>query len=124
MLYTYHAEGIDTTGFLSISMVIVGITFVVNSLDSLIRLYTDNLNLTPGRLGKGMYIAGNVVVLSLLTMLFRLEFLEIQWVGAVVIGLYFACFGYILLFKRAEVAAIEASPDGRSLDYDAMESAT
>lgn len=122
VLYSYHLDGIDTSGFLSITMVIVGITFVVNSLDSLIRLYTDNLDLTPRRLGKFAYIVGNFVVLCLLTLLFRLEFLEIQWVGAVVIGLYFACFAYILFFKRKEVAGITSSPEGRRLDFDVLES--
>ena len=123
VLYSYHASGIDTSGFVTLSMVVVGITFVINSLDSLIRLYTDNLALTPGRLGKGVYIVGNVAVLCLLTMLFRLEFLEIQWVGAVVIGLYFACFAYILASKRAEVLAIDASPPERRLDFDAIDAA-
>ena len=123
VLYSYHAEGIDTSGFLALSMVLVGITFVVNSLDSLVRLYTDNLNLTPTRLGKARYIVGNVVVLCLLTALFQLEFLEIQWVGALVIGLYFACVAYIVLFKRREVMAIDASPEGRRLDFDAIETA-
>ena len=123
VLYSYHAQGIDTAGFLSVSMVIVGITFVVNSLDSLIRLYTDNLSLTPQRFGKGVYIAGNVAVLFALTVLFRLDFLQIQWVGALVIGLYFACFGYILLVRRSEVAAIDSSPADRKLDFAATETA-
>ena len=123
VLYSYHEQGIDTAGFVSVSMVIVGITFVVNSLDSLIRLYTDNLELTPRRLGKGVYIAGNVAALFGLTILFRLDFLQIQWVGALVIGLYFACFGYILLVRRAEVGAIDSSPADRKLDFAATETA-
>ena len=121
VLYSFHEQGIDTTGFLSISMVIVGITFVINSLDSLVRLYTDNLSLTPTRLGRVQYIVGNVVVLCLLTLLFQLEFLQIQWVGALVIGLYFSCFAYILLVKRAEVAVIDSSPADRVLDFKAAE---
>ncbi|MGB1239887.1 MAG: BCCT family transporter, partial [Pseudomonadales bacterium] len=46
VLYFYHQNGVDSSGFIAISMVLVGITFVINSLDSLIRLYTDNLKLT------------------------------------------------------------------------------
>ena len=42
VLYFYFTNGIDTTGLLNIAMIIVGITFVINSLDSLIRLYSDN----------------------------------------------------------------------------------
>ena len=123
MLYSYHEQGIDTAGFVSVSMVIVGITFVVNSLDSLVRLYTDNLSLTPKRFGKGLYIAGNVTVLFLLTLLFNLDFLQIQWVGAIVIALYFACFAYIVLVKRRDVMAIDASPSERTLDFDAIDAA-
>ncbi|WP_352311769.1 hypothetical protein, partial [Psychrobacter sp. W2-37-MNA-CIBAN-0211] len=77
---------IPTEGIKNFAMVFVGIVFVINSLDSLIRLYTDNLNLTVKRFGKFKYIAMNVVALSLLTLLFKLEFLQIQWVGALVIG--------------------------------------
>lgn len=122
VLFSYHEQGIDTAGILSVTMVIVGITFVINSLDSLVRLYTDNLNLTTRRFGKVGYIVGNAVVLCGLTLLFKLDFLQIQWVGAVVVGLYFACFAYILMFKRKEVAAINSSPEGRRLDFDAIDS--
>lgn len=121
VLYYYHGNGLDTGGLISVAMVIVGITFVINSLDSLIRLYTDNLNLTTARLGKAGYIIGNLVALCALTLLFKLDFLQIQWVGALVIGLYFACFIYILVMKRAEVAAITGSPEDRVLDFEKIE---
>ena len=69
---------------------------MVNSLDSLIRLYTDNLGLSVARYGRTTYILGNLVALSALTLLFKLEFLQIEWVGALVIALYLGCFAYIL----------------------------
>lgn len=56
-----------------------------------------------------------------LTLLFQLDFLRIQWVGALVIALYFGCFGYILLKKRAEVAAIKGSPRDNELDFGKIE---
>lgn len=123
VLYYYHLNSIDSSGFVSIAMVIVGITFVINSLDSLIRLYTDNLNLTPKRFGKSVYIVGNLVTLCALTLLFKLDFLQIQWVGALVIGLYFSCFAYIMFMKRKEVAAINSSPEERVLDFNKGEQA-
>ncbi|MGJ8582169.1 MAG: BCCT family transporter, partial [Psychromonas sp.] len=92
VLYYYSANSIPTAGFYNLAMVIVGITFVVNSLDSLIRLYTDNLNLTVQRFGKVPYIIGNIILLSGLTLLFKLNFLQIQWVGALAIGLILGCF--------------------------------
>ena len=102
-------------------MIVVGITFVINSLDSLIRLYTDNLSLTSQRFGRPMYIAGNVAVLFLLTLLFKSQWLQIQWIGAVVVGLYFACLAFILITKRREVMAIDSSPSDRTLDYTKIE---
>lgn len=123
VLYYYHANGLDIGVLYAFAMVVVGVTFVVNSLDSLIRLYTDNLDLTVRRLGKWRYIAANVAVLFGLTLLFRMDFLQIQWIGTIVIGLYFACVGYILLARRGEVAAIETSPPGRTLDFRKIDSA-
>jgi choline-glycine betaine transporter len=121
VLYYYSANGLEVTGFYNIAMAIVGITFVINSLDSLIRLYTDNLNLSVARLGRVKYFLGNLVALSLLTLLFKLDFLQIQWVGAVVIGLFFACFGYILLTKYKEVSQIECSPKENEIDFNKIE---
>ena len=124
VLYYYSANGLATTGFYNIAMAIVGITFVINSLDSLIRLYTDNLNIGVARLGQVKYFLGNLIALSLLTLLFKLDFLQIQWVGAVVIGLFFTCFGYIMLTKFKEVAAIESSPKENKLDFTKIEHVT
>ena len=111
VLYRYHTEGLEITAWNSAAMISVGILMVINSLDSLIRLYTDNLRLTAVRLGMPRYLALNVLALVGLTLLFKLDFLRIEWVGALVIGLYFACFVYILLKKRSVVMAIQAAPD-------------
>jgi formate-dependent nitrite reductase membrane component NrfD len=102
-------------------MVVVGVIFVINSFDSLIRLYTDNLNLTSKRFGKLPYILGNAVVLFALTVAFQSQWLQIQWIGAVVIGLYVACLIYIFVNKREEVIAIKASPEENDLDFSKIE---
>ncbi len=96
VLYQYHLNEWPITGIMNWSMVFVGVTFVINSLDSLIRLYTDNLDLTVERLGRLKYWSGNFIVLSLLTIAFQGDFLEIQWIGALVILIYFLCFLYVL----------------------------
>ena len=124
VLYYYNLNGIETTGFYNLAMAVVGITFVINSLDSLIRLYTDNLNVGVARVGKIKYFLGNLAALSLLTLLFKLDFLQIQWVGAVVIGLFFTCFGYILLTKFKAVASIESSPKENKIDFTKIEHVT
>ena len=121
VLYYFSANSIDTAGFYNITMAIVGITFVINSLDSLIRLYTENLGLTVNKLGKAKYFIANLVALSLLTLLFKLDFLQIQWVGAVVIGLFFSCFGYIIVKKFSAVADIKTSPEDNKIDFNKIE---
>ena len=113
--------GIPTQGIKNFAMVFVGVVFVINSLDSLIRLYTDNLNLTVKRLGKLNYMALNIVALSLLTLLFKLEFLQIQWVGALVIGLFFVCAGFIGYRKFKTVKNIDSSPKDNKIDYTKIE---
>jgi len=117
VLYHYHEAGIPTQGIKNFAMVFVGIVFVINSLDSLVRLYTDNLNFTVKRFGKMKYIIGNIVALSLLTLLFKLEFLQIQWVGALVIGLFFICAAFIGYSKFKTVTNIDSSPKANAIDY-------
>ena len=124
MLYHYHEAGIAIDGLINIGMVFVGVVFVINSLDSLIRLYTDNLNLTVQRLGKRNYILFNIVALSLLTLLFKLDFLQIQWVGAIVIGIFFSCLAYILIQKYKAVRVIETSPIENEIDFHKIETIT
>ncbi|WP_366508969.1 BCCT family transporter [uncultured Paraglaciecola sp.] len=115
-LYYYHLNELNINGVINGSMVVVGVIFVINSLDSLIRLYTDNLNLTVERHGKAKYFIGNLVVLSGLTLLFTLDFLQIQWVGAIVIGLMFSSLVFILSKRLRVVREIVGSPDANT-DY-------
>jgi choline-glycine betaine transporter len=110
-LYYYHLNELNISGFINGSMVVVGVIFVINSLDSLIRLYTDNLNLTVERFGRLRYFVANLIALSGLTLLFTLNFLKIQWVGAVVIGLMFSCLIYLLSKRLHLVRKIAASPE-------------
>jgi hypothetical protein len=49
----------------------------------------------------------NFIALSGLTLLFTINFLQIQWVGALVIGLMFTCLIFILLKRRKAVVEIE-----------------
>ena len=97
-LYYYFSHDIPVTGTLRWAMVILGILFVVNSLDSLIRLYIDNFGFDVEKLGLKKYISGNFLLLSVLVLLYQLTPLKIEWVGLVVIGLYAVI--YSLLFKN------------------------
>ena len=98
VLYYHFLNGIEIAGFWRWAMIVVGVIFVINSLDSLIRLYTQNLDLTIRRFGTAPYVAVNWLVLFSLVLLYQFTPLEIEWVGLVVIGLYTAI--YALVFQR------------------------
>jgi len=98
VLYYYFSNEIAVAGILRTTMVTLGVIFVINSLDSLIRLYTDNLSMTVNRLGRHQYIMGNWLLLSGLVLLYQLTPLKIEWVGLLVIGLYMVI--YILLYRQ------------------------
>ena len=104
VLYYYFSNGIDVSVVWRLAMVVVGVIFVINSLDSLIRLYTQNLNITPERFGKPLYVIGNWSALSILVLLYMFTPLKIEWIGLVVVGIYAAV--YALVFRhRSELAA-------------------
>jgi hypothetical protein len=84
------------------------VIFVINSVDSLVRLYTDNLGIGVRRLGKPRFIALNFGVLVALVLAFKFTPFEIQWVGLVVIGLYAATLALLLLRYRPAMQAIGA----------------
>lgn len=98
VLYFYFRHRQPVHPILTTTMVAVGILFVVNSLDSLIRLYSDNLGLTARRLGAVSYVAVHWVLMYALVLAFQFTPLEIEWIGLVVIGLYAAI--YVLLLRR------------------------
>ena len=107
VLYYYHLNGIGTAGLPNWAMTIVGIVFVINSFDSLIRLYTDNLNLTTERFGTVSYVFANAIGLFVLTLLFQSQWLQIQWVGTVVIGIYLGALAYMFFYKRTHMKDLD-----------------
>ena len=103
VLYHYHAEGLEIAPLLSWSMIAVGILFVINSLDSLTRLYTQNINLTVARLGTVRYIGLHWTLLFGLVLLYQFTPFKIEWVGLVVIAIYLTIF-YRVWRKRDELS--------------------
>lgn len=98
VLYYYHSNDIALTPLINGAMVTVGVIFVINSLDSLIRLYSENFNLTVERIGRAKYIALHAGLLYGLILLYQFTPFKIEWVGLVVIGLYAVI--YTLTFRR------------------------
>lgn len=101
VLYTYYSGNLEVAGAGRLAMVVVGVIFVINSLDSLTRLYTQNMGMTRDRLGLPLYVVFNFVVLAGLVLLYQLTPLKIEWIGLLVIGLYIAV--YVLVFLRRDL---------------------
>lgn len=97
-LYYYFINDIDVIPILNLAMVGVGILFVINSLDSLIRLYTDNLGFDVKRLGLSAYLCVNWALIYGLVLLYQFTPFQIEWVGLLVIGLY--AMVYLLIYQR------------------------
>ena len=99
VLYQFHLEAAALPERYALLMVAVGILFLVNSLDSLTRLYTQNLALSPEKLGAWAYLAMNWVLIFGLVLLFRYTPLKIEWLGLAVLGLY-GVIGFQMLKHR------------------------
>ena len=107
VLYVYHSNTIAIPIWLNWMMIAVGVVFVINSLDSLIRLYALNLGWNRGKVSDGVYYPLHFFLqLALVGAYFYTPF-QIQWVGLVVIGLYAAVYWVIFtrLGKVAEATA-------------------
>jgi len=101
VLFGMYEQGLDISGFMNWFMLVVGVIFVINSLDSLTRLYSDNLQLTVDRFGRLKYVGMHWLLLYSLILFYQLTPLEIEWIGLVVIGLYIAI--AVLVFRRRQI---------------------
>lgn len=114
VLYWYFSNGVSIAGTLSWAMIAVGVLFVVNSLDSLTRLYTQNMGLTLERFGTAGYVAINWAILMALVLSFQFTPFKIEWVGLVVIGIYAAVYAMVWMRRAALAPATsEGAVSGR-----------
>jgi len=102
VLFGVYEQGKNISGLLNGFMVLVGIIFVTNSLDSLTRLYTENLDLTVDRLGRSKYIIMHWLVLYALILFYQFTPLQIEWIGLIVIGLY-AAIAVLIILRRQKL---------------------
>ena len=106
VLYGYYDNRIEVSPMLKLAMVSVGVLFVLNSLDSLTRLYTENLNISVSRLGFAKYVILNWAVLFGLVLLYQFTELHIEWVGLVVIGIYLIIMALLWRSRKAVKATL------------------
>jgi len=55
-------------------------------------------------------------------MLYNFEFLQIEWIGAIVIAMFLGCLINILLTKYKLVNDIKSSPSENKLDFSKVDS--
>ena len=110
VLFGIYEQGKDITGLMNGLMVLVGLVFVVNSLDSLTRLYTENLQWTVERLGRWNYVALHWVLLYSLILLYQFTPFQIEWVGLVVIGLYVVIALLIAVHRERLIEVVAHKP--------------
>ena len=106
VLYGYYDNGIEVSPMLKLAMVSVGVLFVLNSLDSLTRLYTENFNISVSHLGFPKYVILNWGVLFGLVLLYQFTELNVEWVGLVVIGIYLIIMALLWRSRKAVKAAL------------------
>ena len=100
VLFGVYERGIEITGLLNGFMLLVGVVFVVNSLDSLTRLYSSNLNWTVAEMGFRKYVTLHWLLLYTLILLYRFTPLRIEWIGLVVIVFYLLVTGLVIRYRR------------------------
>ena len=105
VLYHYFSNGLDISSTWRLAMVAVGVIFVINSLDSLIRLYTRNMDMTVARLGTAKYITGNWLIMVALVLLYQFTPLQIEWLGLIVIAIYAVVYWLVAQRRRLLVAS-------------------
>lgn len=114
VLFLYFQNDIVIPAWLNWFMVTVGIIFVVNSLDSLIRLYGLNLGWTKPALGWQKYYPLHFFLQLALVLAYRFTPFKIEWVGLVVIGIYAVVYTFIFLrpgqVRSATAAAVAGPP--------------
>ncbi|WP_022706867.1 choline transporter [Paracoccus zeaxanthinifaciens] len=109
VLFVYHQGSIAIPGWLNWFMIGVGVVFVINSLDSLIRLYSANLGWSRENLGDRRYYPLHFAMQLGLVAAYMFTPFEIHWVGLTVAGLYGVIY-VMLIMKRGKLKGLPAEP--------------
>ena len=110
VLFVYHQGGIVIPVWLNWFMIAVGVIFVVNSLDSLIRLYSANLGWSRETLGDRRYYPLHFLLQLALVFAYVFTPFEIQWVGLIVASLY----GAIYVMMARHIARLDGIGDAKA----------
>ena len=110
VLFIYHQHSLVIPGWLNWFMIFVGVVFVVNSLDSLIRLYSANLGWSRDIVGSRVYYPLHFTLQFLLVIAFFFTPFEIQWVGLAVVAIYAITYA-VMVTRTAQFPAAREQTD-------------
>jgi choline-glycine betaine transporter len=102
VLYYHYETGLAVQGIFNIAMIVVGVIFVVNSFDSLIRIYSVGLNLTVERMSLPKYVVFHFITMLSLILLYQYTPLQIEWISMVAISIYLVV-GTLVFIRRDQV---------------------
>lgn len=88
VLFDAFSLGIELSSNLKLAIASIGALFVINSMDSMIKLYSMELSYTPERLGSKSYIVIQFALLTLVTVLYDIKMLNIEFVGSIILLLW------------------------------------
>lgn len=98
VLYASHLNLADLPNYIKYLMAAIGVLFTLNSIDSLVRVYSHNLNLTRVKLGIKKYFVLHFVALMSLTIIYDYRVLSINLVGGAITLLWLAAMAHAVRF--------------------------
>lgn len=96
VLYFYFENSVNAHEYFAVAMVCVALLFVINSADSLIRLYCLQLNISDKSVGKLGYFVINGGLLFIGILIFHYQFISIFWIGNTVITLFLLALAFFM----------------------------
>jgi hypothetical protein len=86
-----------------VTIAFIGALFVINSMDSMIKLYSVELGYIPDKLDHKCYLAIQFGLLTLITIMYDIQMLNIEIVGSIILLLWTLSLCYWLKAKRKAV---------------------
>lgn len=103
VLFDAFSLGIELSSYLKVTIAFIGALFVINSMDSMIKLYSVELGYIPDKLDHKCYLAIQFGLLTLITIMYDIQMLNIEIVGSIILLLWTLSLCYWLKAKRKAV---------------------
>lgn len=91
-------------------LALMGVLYVMNSMDSMIRLYSVNLGINKEKLGNKKYYLFHSLLLMAVASMFEVQMLNIEAVGSIILVLWAVALSYcISLYQQPKLTASNKS---------------